>query len=139
MTLLLPNDGERVVLSYFFNKTTPTSMTLRLFQNNITPAEADVIGTYTEATWTGYAAIALAGASWTVTEGAPSDSSAAEQTFTSTAGSQNQDNYGYYLSADNEASPPVIEIRFSERFTDGPYNIANNGDAIKITPKFTMD
>jgi len=25
-----------------------------------------------------------------------------------------------------------------EYFSDGPYNIANNGDTIKVTPHFTM-
>jgi len=54
-------------------------------------------------------------------------------TFTSTAGSQNQNIYGYYVT---RATGP--EVVFAELFTDGPYNIANNGDAIKITLNFTM-
>lgn len=135
MALLVPNTGEVIALQYLVNKVaTPENLVLHLFKSNTTPAEADVAGTYTEANFTGYASIPLTGASWTVTGGAPSSASYAQQTFTSTAGSQNQDIYGYYLTRLGSA-----DLVYAERFTDGPYNIANNGDAIKITPTITAD
>ena len=134
MTLLVPNNGEGDALAYIVNKSAPENVVLRLYQNNITPAETDVTATYTEATWTGYASIALTGANWIVTEGAPSDASYAQQIFTSTAGSQSQNNYGYYLTRLTSG-----RIAWAERFTDGPYNIVNNGDQIKVTPKITLD
>jgi hypothetical protein len=28
---------------------------------------------------------------------------------------------------------------YAERFTDGPYNIANNGDNIKVTPTISAE
>lgn len=134
MALILPNDGEVDALSYYVNKLAPENLILRLFQNNITPAEGDTTATYTEATFTGYAAITLTGANWTITAGAPSVAAYAQQAFTSTAGSQNQPIYGYYLTRATSG-----RIAHAERFPDGPYNIVNNGDKINITPQITGD
>jgi hypothetical protein len=135
MALVVPNGGEVIALSYLVNKVaTPENLVLCLYKSNTTPGETDVLGTYTEADFTGYSRITLTGASWTVTGGAPSSASYAEQTFTSTAGSQNQDVYGYYLKRLGTG-----DLVYAERFSDGPYHIANNGDAIKVTPAITGD
>ncbi len=134
MTLLVPNNGEGDGLSYFVNKLAPQDLVLKLYQNNVTPAETDTAATYTEATWTGYSAATLAGASWTVSEGAPTSAAYAQQTFTSSAGSQSQPNYGYFMVRATSG-----RIALAERFTDGPYTIVNNGDAIRITPNITLD
>jgi hypothetical protein len=134
MTLLVPNNGEGDSLSYFVNKSAPQDLVLCLYSNNITPAETDTTATYTEAAFTGYAAITLTGASWTVTEGAPSQAAYAQQTFTSTAGSQSVSCYGYLLKRATSG-----RIALAERFTDGPYTIVNNGDQIKVTPQITQD
>lgn len=132
MTLLVPNNGEGDGLTYFVNKGTPENLVLRLYTNNITPAETDVAGTYTEASGSGYGAATLTGASWTVTEGAPSNAAYAQQTFTFTGALGNV--YGYYMTRATSG-----RIALAERFSDGPYNIANNGDQIKITPQITLD
>lgn len=135
MALLVPNNGEGDGLQYFVNKAAPENLVLRLYQSNTTPAETDVTATYTEATWTGYASATLTGASWNApSEGAPSSISYAQQTFTSSAGSQNQNNYGYFMTRATSG-----RIALAERFTDGPYVIVNNGDQIKITPQITLD
>ena len=49
--------------------------------------------------------------------------------FTSSAGSQNQPVYGYYLTQTTSG-----KLMYVERFTDAPYTIVNNGDVIKVTP-----
>lgn len=134
MPLVIPNHGEADSLDMFVGKTSLGGFTLRLFQNNITPAETDTVSTYTEATFTGYSAIALTAASWATTEGAPTETAYAQQTFTSTAGSQSQNIYGYYLNRTTGNRIGVVE-----RFADGPYQIVNNGDQIKVTPKITAD
>jgi hypothetical protein len=137
MALLVPNQGEAIVLSLLVNKTstyTQQDLKLKLFSSNTTPAESDTEGSFTEATFTGYSAITLTGANWTVTEGAPSSATYAQQTFTSTAGSQNQSIYGYYLVQATSG-----KLVYSERFSDGPYVIVNNGDAIKVTVSITAD
>ena len=134
MALVVPNNGEGDFLTYGLNKSAAENAILRLYQSNTTPAETDTAVTYTEATWTGYSAITLTGASWSVAEGAPSEASYAQQTFTSSAGSQNQNNYGYYTTRATSG-----RIAWAERFPSGPYTIIDNGDNIKVTPKITAD
>lgn len=133
MALVVPNGAETFALSYFVGKTTTAEpLTLRLFTNNVTPGETDVVGTFTEATGVGYAAVPLTGASWTITPGAPTSAANAQQTFTFTGSLGNV--YGYYLTRTTTG-----DLAYAERFSDGPYAIANNGDQIKITPTITMD
>ncbi len=134
MALLVPNNGEGDALKYFVNNASPENLVLRLYQNNVTPAETDTAASYTEATFTGYASIALTGASWTVTEGAPSEASYAQQSFTSSANQTTQNIYGYYLTRAISG-----RIAYAERFTDAPNPISNSGDVIRITPKITQD
>lgn len=132
MPLNFPDVGENIALEAIVNKTAPQNLILKLFQSNTTPADTDTAVTYTEATFTGYAAITLAGASW----GAASAGSIAfaQQTFTSTAAQTTQNIYGYYLV---QATSGVLV--YSERFADAPYGITNNGDNIKITPTITAN
>lgn len=135
MTLLVPNNGEGDALEYFVNKGTPQNLILKLYKNNITPAETDTAATYTVADFTGYGDITLTGATWgSPSEGAPSSIAYAQQTFTSSAGSQSQAVYGYYMLRASSG-----RIALAERFSDGPYTIVNNGDAIKVTPTITAD
>ena len=130
MALSFPDVGENLALEMIVNKTAPQNTVLKLYQNNITPAEGDVAGTYTEATFTGYAALTLTGATW----GAAAGGSIAypQQTFTSTANQTAQLIYGYYVIQTTSTT-----LLYSERFTDGPYSIANNGDLIRVTPTIT--
>lgn len=133
MALVVPNGAEVVLLSYFVGKIASTEgLTLRLFTNNVTPGETDTAATFTEASGNGYAAIPLTGASWTVTPGAPTSAAYAQQTFTFSGALGNV--YGYYLTRTTTG-----DIAWAERFSDGPYNIQNNGDQIKVTPTITGD
>lgn len=133
MTLVLPNVGETFLLNLMTNNASTQNLTLRLYSNNYTPVEASTNASFTEATFTGYSAASLTAGSWTITAADPSTAAYPQVTFTSSAGSQNQNIYGYYVT---RATGP--EVVFAELFTDGPYNIANNGDAIKVTLNFTM-
>jgi hypothetical protein len=134
MTLLVPNNGEGDMLTALVAKAAAENLVLRLFQSNTTPAETDTAATYTEASFTGYAALTLTAASWAVTEGAPSNAAYPQVTFTSSAGAQSQNVYGYYLTRVTSG-----RLAWAERFADGPYNIVNNGDQIKVTPTITLD
>jgi hypothetical protein len=135
MTLLVPNTGEVLALENFVNKSAPQNQTLKIYSSNTTPAETDTAATYTETTFTGYAAAGLTGATWgAASPGAPSSIAYAQQTFTSSAGSQNVDCYGYFIVQAVSGT-----LMWSERFTAAPFNIANNGDQIKITPTITAD
>lgn len=134
MTLVVPDTGEVLALTNFLNKAAAQDQKLRLYSNNITPAESDTTATYTEVAWTGYAAISLTGTSWTVTGGAPTSAAYAQQTFTSSANQSAANNYGYYVNQTTSTT-----LMWSERVTGAPYVIQNNGDNIQITPTITMD
>lgn len=134
MTILVPNTGEVIALNYLVNKVTTTrDLIYRLFATNVTPAETDTAGSYTEATGGGYAAKTLTGASWTVTGGAPSTASYAQQDYTFTGALTTNDTvYGYYVTRATDA-----DLVLAETFT--AFTPANNGDKILLTPQITAD
>lgn len=134
MAGVLVNQGEQIMLEAFVNKTAPQPLRLKLYKNNITPAETDIESTYTEATFTGYADIALTAATWTTSGTAPTAIDFPEQSFTSTANQTAQLIYGYYYTQQTSGKLTAVE-----RFADGPYSIANNGDVIKVTPHISQD
>jgi hypothetical protein len=133
MALLVPNAGEVLILKNFLNHTAPQNLKLKLFKNDKTPADGDSEASYTEATFSGYSDADLTGANWTVTGGAPSEASYPQQTFTSDANQATQNIYGYYI-----VQAVSGFIMWAERFPNGPYPIANAGDAIKVTPKIQL-
>lgn len=129
MAINVPDVGENLALEMIVNKTAAQNLVLKLYSNNITPSDTDTAATYTECTFTGYAAITLTGASW----GAASGGSIAyaQQTFTcSGAGSENV--YGYYVT---QTSSGVL--LYSERGTGVPFTITTIGDNVKVTPTIT--
>lgn len=128
MPLLFPTQGRNLALEMIVNKTAPQSLVLKLYTNNITPAVGDTEATYTEAAGNGYASIALAGASWGVA--AAGSIAFAQQTFTFTGALG--DVYGYFIIQTTSG-----KLVYAERFSGAPYNIANNGDQIKVTPTVT--
>ena len=133
MALKVVDGGEAIAIQLLVNKiATPEDVVLRLYTNDITPGETDVVGTYTEATGYGYAAKTLTGASWTVTGTAPTKIGYAKQTWTFTGALGNV--YGYYYTRVTTG-----DLVAAERFTDGPYNITADGDFIDITPEITAD
>lgn len=134
MALVVCNNGEGDMLTYALNKAAAENLVLRLYKNDVTPAETDTAATYTEADFTGYSSATLTGASWTVSEGAPTEASYAQQTFTSSADQTAQTIYGYYLTRATSG-----RLAWAERFTNGPYTITNNGDSVSVTPKITAD
>lgn len=134
MALNSPNVGNQEILKRAFNVSAAGDLKLKLYSNDVTPGETDTVATYTETDFTGYAAIDLPGTGCTVTNADPSEASWAAKTFTSSAGSQNKNCYGYYVT--NSAGTILM---WAERFTSPPYNIVNNGDTITVTPKYTLD
>lgn len=131
MALLVPNVGEERALKAILNHTAPQDLTLKLYTSNTTPAESDTAGTYTEAAGFGYVAKTLTGASWTVTAGDPTVATYAQQTWVFSGALGNV--YGYFVV---QSSSGIL--MWAERFTDGPYNVQNNGDEIRITPRIEL-
>lgn len=132
MTLLVPDQAESIALQNLLNKTAPQNMVMKLYKSNTTPAETDTEATYTEADFTGYAAVTLTGASWTITGTAPTSAGYAQQSFTSSADQTTQQVYGYFVVQATSG-----KLMWAERFSDGPYPVSFNGDVVKITPTIT--
>jgi len=133
MAGILVNEGEIETLKRMVNKSTPADLVLRLFSNNVTPAETDTCTTYTECNITGYSAITLTGSNWTVVTDADGKGKAsyAEQTFSLSASGTV---YGYYITNSDKT---ILFI--AEAFSDGPYNIPSGGGEIHITPTIKLD
>jgi len=136
MALVLADVGADIILEGFFNDSWAVggrNLTLKLFVLDVTPADTDTAGTYTEAVGGGYAAKTLTNGSWTVTVGNdPSDAVYAEQTWTFTGPlTTNPTIYGYYVvDADGVL---VWAEKLAASFTP-----VNNGDQLKVTPKFQV-
>lgn len=132
MALLVPSAGEVVMFNNLLNIVAPQTLKLKLYTNNHTPIEADTEADYTEASGNGYANISLTPGTWVVTPGNPSTAAYPQQTFTFTGNLGNV--YGYWVAQTTSG-----KIMWAELFTDGPYNIVNNGDQIKVTVQITLE
>lgn len=137
MTIIFPDQGEAILLSYLVGADTPEDLVLRLFANDVTdglsPAQIEALteADFTEADFTGYQAITLSGASWTVTPGDPTEATYAQQSFTSSADQSPQTIYGYYLTRDSSGDLVAFE------YFATPVVVEFEDDTIKVTPKIT--
>lgn len=132
MALVVPNVGEAKIFNNFLNVTAPQTLKLKLYTNAHTPIEADTDADYTEASGFGYSSISLTPGTWVVTPGNPTTAAFPQQTFTFTGNLGNV--VGYYVAQTTSGV-----LMWAEEFTDGPYNIVNNGDQIKITLNITLE
>lgn len=136
MSMVLMDTGATQIANSYFNKTNPTAgndLTLKLFVNDITPADDDVVGDYTEATGGGYAAKTLTAASWTVSTVSDIVQAAyAQQDFVFTGAlTTNHVIYGVYIvDADG--------VLICAEKAPATYTPANNGDLYAVTPVFQL-
>jgi hypothetical protein len=130
MPMVVVRNGQVVALNYLVNKVSTTrDLIYRLFTNTITPADTDTVGSYTEASGGGYASKTLTGASWTVTGGAPTVASFAQQDWTFTGAlTASATVRGYYATRVTDA-----DLILAEAFT--AFQPAANGDKILLTPR----
>jgi len=129
MAIVLTDSGKQKALEYLVGKDPTTeSLILKLYSNDITPEDDDVVDLYTEVTGNGYTAKGLTIASWSIAAGSavyPQQT----WTFTGAAGAI----YGYYVVLATSG-----DLIFAERFSGAPYTVANNGDTIKVTLNVTL-
>lgn len=137
MTLVILNAGERLVLDYLVNRGTPEDLVLRLFANDVTAGltaaqvEALTEAAFTEATFTGYSAVTLTGASWSSGEGDPATAAFAQQTFTSGADQPPQTIWGYYYTRVTSGEAVAFEELPS------PVTVQFVDERILVTPRIT--
>jgi hypothetical protein len=125
MSIVVTNAGKAQALSYLVGKdNTVETLYLKLYSNDVTPANTSAATSFTEvASANGYASIELDPADWTVVEG---QAAYPEITWDFTGAAGNI--YGYYVVTGT--SNTVI---LAERFSNSPYNVANDGDELKLT------
>lgn len=100
-----------------------------LYTNNVTPSHADVLATYTEATWAGYSAQTAGAWSGATLDGTfhGTSSQANPMGFMNTSG-VTQTCYGYYVT-----DGAGLALLMAERFAGAPLNILN-GQSLSLTP-----
>lgn len=142
MSLLVPDIGEILMLQYLCNMISTDGTAapangqrlLRLFTNNLTPAESTTLATVTEALGaSGYLPVTLVGSSWTTTQTAGTTTAVySEQTFTFTTAVTV---YGYYVTT-IYGSPALLWL---ERFSGAPFILPAGGGQIAISPRISLD
>jgi hypothetical protein len=109
--------------------------TLRLFTAPTSVSHSTLFAAMTEATFTGYASVALTGATWAsaaVSAHVASAAYGAGITFTRTAPGAPQTIYGWYLT--DAANTKLYACAL---FASGPYIMANAGDSITVGPSLS--
>jgi len=135
MALVLADVGADKILAKYFKSTdaADNDLRFRLYTNSATPADTDTAGTYNEAAGGGYAVITLTTGAWSIASANdPSDATAAQQTWTFTGSLTGSATiYGYFVT-DGDGT-----LIFAERLGTS-FTPANNGDQLKLTPKFQL-
>lgn len=126
--MTVPNATELKHLQKILNQ----GLTLKLFSNNITLAETDTAGSFTEVTGGGYVAKSLTYANWVMVEGSPTRATypIQEFNFTGITGGSGIV-YGYYIIDDGG----IIfgREKFTQAFTP------EAGAVLRITPRYSAE
>ena len=131
MSLKIPNVGELVILDQLRGAWGNT-LILHLYQNNYSPVDGSVIGSFTEATFSGYATQTCASWSAAATVSGRASTSATARTFTNSTGSVGNSIYGYYVT-DGSGN-----LMWAEADPSAPVGMNNPGDSYTVTPTFTF-
>lgn len=136
MPLVTPNVGELELLDKMLKDALSTNEAyiLKLYQNNYTPDDSSAPGSFTEATFTNYAAVTLTRALWnsavTVSNKAETSYGSAPQSWT--CGASGNTIYGYYVVGATSAVVLWAELFATSR-------VLANQDVLNLTPKFTLN
>jgi hypothetical protein len=128
MTLRIPDASEEAFLDLLLS----VGYTLHLYSNNVAHNESLVASAFTEATFGGYASVALTGGAWVTTPGDPTSGAYAQQSFTSSADQTPETLYGYYVTLTADGT-----LRWYEAF-GSPVTVQYNLDRIDVIPQFTL-
>ena len=101
---------------------------MHLFKNSLTLNGTEVLGSFTEATFTGYAVVTLSGFAAAAISGTQAYSTGSVATFTLTAGSQNI--YGYYVTDAADS-----KLYWAENDPNAPIALNTTDNTYQITPK----
>jgi len=127
MALVTVNVGKVELLTRML----ATDVVVKLFTNDKTPAAADVVGDYTEATDGNYAAATLTGGNWSISVVVNVGTAEYAQQAFSFGGTATV--YGYYVT-DVAGTTLLWAERFSAAATFG-----SSGGTVNVTPKITAN
>ena len=131
MSLIVPNT---VVTAALTNIITP-NLTIRLYGNAHTPADADTVVAYTEIAGGGYTSFPLIFANWGIVIGSPITATYNAAQLWNFSGIINPPGsiYGYYVTKDSDGS-----LVWAEEFPSGviPFSPIN-GSIISVVPLIT--
>lgn len=136
MSLVVVNAGEQALLQ---NGLTGVAYMLRLYKTDVTagltPAQIDALtqAAFTEATFTGYAAQAVATGGWTITQGNPTRAVNVEKQFTRSSTGTAQNIWGYYVTRTSDGA-----LIWFEQFP-APVVVEFLNDRVDVTPAITLD
>jgi len=132
MPLVVPNEGERRMLEYIVNKSSPTNLVLKLYTNSVNLSTDDFDqSNFTESGATGYASVTLAGSNWSVatTSGVSVATYGSSVTFSFLEGASI---YGYYVTNSSGA------IMWAEEFPSAPFTLPSDGGQISVRPQVQL-
>lgn len=133
MPLVVPNGGERKMLEYIVNKSSPTDLTIRLYVNSVDlNSEGFEASSFTEASATGYVPAPLLGANWIVatTSGISTATYATSVTFNFATG---QDLYGYFVTNGGG------QVMWAEEFPAAPFSLPAGGGQVMVQPQVQLN
>jgi hypothetical protein len=133
--LVNSEEGLKFVLNAITGAFNSGGVKLRLFKNNHTPVEGDTIGNYTEADFSGYAAVAIG--PWnaaTYSSGSASASATSSQTFTNSTGAVGNDIYGYYVTDAGNTT-----LYFAQIASTVPIDMNTALQSLTVQPVYTTD
>jgi hypothetical protein len=138
MPLLVPDVGEVELLKrVLYSNAGSENWTLKLYKTNVTPAEGDTAGSYTEADFTNYVAKTLTSSQSASTWAVPTTTSGTtSSTYGSspqswTCGTTGNTIYGYYVVGATSAV-----LLFAELFATA--RTLASGDVLNLTPKIEL-
>lgn len=134
MSCVAAGHGMGDCLRYLVNKVKPDDLVLRLFKNDVCPAEAMDASAYEEAGFPGYYAVPLDGRQWAVSDGPEAVAEYAQQAFTRARARAGEVEkvYGYYLTRASTG-----RVAWAERF-EAPAEMAHADDRILVTPRIAL-
>lgn len=130
--IVIPDVGKTANQKIWTGEKALPTLTIRLFQNNYTPVAASVLGSFTVATFTGYAGIDLANP---VTQAAL-DASNRAVTFWDLVewtknGATGNTIYGYFVVDDDN------NLLYAERFESGAWPMLDDLARLTFIPQLT--
>lgn len=133
MSLVVPYEGERRLLGYIVNQSSPTDLILHLYTNSVDlSGQAFTTSSFTEVNASGYASVNLNAASWNIStvNGVTAAVYNVAVSFTFNVG---QGVYGYYVTTTSG------QIVWAEQFPGAPFNLPISGGEISVRPQIQLN